>query len=249
MQTLTTPRRHSRRARAQARGLTLIEIMVVMVLISLVLGAMVFGSGSLSSAKLKKTTSGLTGMIRVAYTRATATSRSERIVMDLDNSTMWLEESDAPMLVQTKDLSGAAGASAQTKAEQDAYAAGQAAIKGPNIPRPSFRPVTTMGVGSSDGQPKGPQHLPEPITFRQVQTAHDDEPKIAGRAYLYFWPGGLTERASIELRIAKSINDADTQTLMVSPLTGKVTVKNGPVALVLPTDDKSASEREDRGGF
>jgi general secretion pathway protein H len=237
------------RARAGAAGLTLIELMVCMVLIALVMGAMVFGTGSLATAKLKKTASGLTGMIKVAYTRATATSRSERIVMDLDNSTMWLEESDAPMLVQTKDLSGSGGASAQTKAEQDALAAGQAAIKGPNIPRPSFRPVSTMGVGEADGQPKGPQHLPEPITFRQVQTAHDDEPKIAGRAYLYFWPGGLTERTSIELRIRKSVDDVDTQTLLVSPLTGKVTVKNGPVKLVLPTDDKSASEREDRGGF
>ena len=37
-------------------------------------------------------------------------------------------------------------------------------------------------------------------------------------------------------------------TLTVAPLTGKVTIKNGPVPLVIPTDDISASERQDRGG-
>jgi general secretion pathway protein H len=161
---------------------------------------------------------------------------------------MWLEESDAPMLVQMKDLAGNGGASAQTQAESAALAEGQLAIRGPKIARPSFRPVSTMGIGEADGQPKGPQHLPEPITFRQVQTSHDDEPKTSGRAYLYFWPGGLTERASIELRVRKSVADSDTQTLLVQPLTGKVNVKNGPVALVLPVDDRSASEREDHGG-
>ncbi len=239
---------HRHRARARSGGLTLVELMVVMVLIALVLGAMVFGSGSLSGAKLKKTTSGLTGIIKVAYTRATATSRSQRIVMDLDNQTMWLEESDSPMLVQTKDLAGTGGASAVTQAESAALAEGRLSIRGPAIARPSFRPVSTMGIGEADGQPKGPQHLPDPITFRQVQTSHDDEPKTTGRAYLYFWPGGLTERASIELRVRKSLDDAETQTLLVQPLTGKVKVKNGPSPLVLPTDDLSASEREDHGG-
>ena len=78
---------------------------------------------------------------------------------------------------------------------------------------------------------------------------HDDEPRTKGRAYLYFWPGGLTERASIEIRIGASDEDGDTLTLVVSPLTGKVTVKNGPVALTIPTDDHQASDRQDNGAF
>jgi hypothetical protein len=35
--------------------------------------------------------------------------------------------------------------------------------------------------------------------------------------------------------------------LLVSPLTGKVTVKSGPAPLKVPLDDKEASEREDNG--
>ena len=40
--------------------------------------------------------------IKVAYTRATATSRDLRLVMDIDQKKIWLEESDAPMLAQVE---------------------------------------------------------------------------------------------------------------------------------------------------
>ena len=46
--------------------------------------------------------------IKVAYTRATATSRDLRLVIDLDHQTIWLEQSDIPMLVQSKDKSAPA---------------------------------------------------------------------------------------------------------------------------------------------
>ena len=41
---------------------------------------------------------------------------------------------------------------------------------------------------------------------------------------------------------------AATTRLTVAPLTGKVTIKNGAVPLVIPTDDLTASDRVDRGG-
>jgi general secretion pathway protein H len=78
-----------------------------------------------------------------------------------------------------------------------------------------------------------------------VQTTHDDSPRTSGRAYLYFWPGGRTEPAAIQLRIGDSAEDGRTMTLLVSPLTGKVTVKGGPAEFVVPTDDTQSSDRVD----
>ena len=69
------------------------------------------------------------------------------------------------------------------------------------------------------------------------------------QAYLYFWPGGQTERANIQLKVGESTNEKEAMTLVVSPLTGKVTVKDGAVPLTTPEDDKAASEREDPGAF
>ena len=53
-----------------------------------------------------------------------------------------------------------------------------------------------------------------------------------------------TERASIQLRIRESEAESETVSVLVSPLTGKVTIKPGPVDLEIPTDD---SDRQDTG--
>jgi general secretion pathway protein H len=244
--------------RARERGMTLLEIMVVMVIIAVLVVGVVGGTGQLGGARLKHAATAISGAVKVAYTRATATSKSLRLVFDLDASTMWLEEGDAPMLVQTKDRSGAGGADPAIDSERLAQEEGADILKGPKVSRPHFHPVAGISMTADqvsigkDGAPtggKGPIKLPRGIKFRQIQTAHDDDPHDKGRSYLYFWPGGLTERASIQLHIGDSTDDGDTLSLAVSPLTGKVHVKNGPVALIVPTDDKSASEREDTGGF
>jgi len=101
-----------------------------------------------------------------------------------------------------------------------------------------------MGLVASEPG-KGHKPLERGIRFRQVQTAHDHEPRKEGRAYLYFWPGGQTERAAIQLKIGEGDDETNTVTLLVAPLTGKVTVKDGAVEMPQPQDDQEASERED----
>ncbi len=106
-----------------------------------------------------------------------------------------------------------------------------------------------MALGFADDEAgKGGKPLPRGITFRSVQTTHDDAPRTSGRAYLYFWPGGRTERASIQVRIGTSDSaDQAFMTVLVSPLTGRATIKGGAEDLVVPTDDAHSSEREDTG--
>ena len=233
--------------RAARRGFTLLEIMLVMLIAGLVLSVMIFGSGQLTASRLKRATTMVAGAVRVAYTRATATSRSQRIVFDLDEQKIWLEESETPMLVQAKDTIPTGGAAAVTDAERLAFQEKDAIVKGPRAPKATYQAVETLGFASDTGA-RGPRPLGRGLKFREIQSEHDDQPRTKGRAYLYFWPGGQTERASIELAPANSTSDADTLTLTVAPLTGKVRIKNGPVPLVIPIDDQSASERVDRGG-
>jgi general secretion pathway protein H len=232
--------------RAARRGLTLIEIIVVLAILALVTGVAVAGSMQLPSARLRRSATMVTSAIKVAYTRATATSRDLRLVMDLDDQRIWLEESDAPMLVQSKDASGAGGADPVTQAERAALEEGAKVVKGPPIPRPHFHPIEVFGFGDVDSE-NGGKPLQRGITFRGVQAAHDETERTSGRAYLYFWPGGQTERAAIKLRIGTSTEEYRTLTLVVSPLTGKVTIKGGAVDLQLPTDDEHVSDRQDTG--
>jgi general secretion pathway protein H len=237
---------HAVRARlARRRGVTLIEIMVVIAIIAIVTG---IAAASLHNptADLKRSATMIASAIKVAYTRATATSRDLRLVMDLDGQKIWLEEADRPMLVQSNDKTGTGGADAVTKAEEVAIEEGSKILKGPPIPKPRFRPIEAYGFGDTESG-KGGKPLQGGITFRSVQTPHDDSARTSGRAYLYFWPGGRTERASLQIRIRKSERDEQTLSILVSPLTGKVTIKNGAVDLEVPTDDNQASERQDTG--
>jgi general secretion pathway protein H len=228
--------------------MTLLEILIVMLIIGSMMGVMIFGTGQLTASRLKRATTMVAGAVRVAYTRATATSKSQRLVFDLDAQQLWLEESDGRMLVQPKDTAGTGGAAAVTQAEKDAFKESDRILKGPAPPRPSYHAVESLGFSNETGA-RGPRPLGRGLKIRSVQALHDDEPHTKGRAYIYFWPGGQTERAAIQLAPAASTYDNDTLTLMIAPLTGKVTIKNGPVALVIPRDDLEASERRDRGAF
>jgi general secretion pathway protein H len=234
--------------RKRARGVTLLEVLVVMILVSLVMGGIVLGGGQVASVRLKHTATMIAGAVRVGFMRATATSKSQRLVFDMDERKVWLEESALPMLVQSKDTSPTGGADPATEFERRALEENDRILKGPRPPKPLFKAVTSLGFSDGSGA-KGPRPIDRGISFREIQTLHDDLPRISGRAYLYFWPGGQTEPANIQLRIGLSKDAGDTLTLVVSPLTGKVTVKPGPIPFVLPLDDKAASDRDDRGAF
>jgi general secretion pathway protein H len=226
-----------------------------MVLVSLIMGGMVIGGGQVASVRLKHTATMIAGAVRVAFMRASATAKSQRIVFDMDQQAMWIEESDLPMLVQTKDTSPTkdtsqtGGAEAATMLERKALEENDRILKGPHPPWPLFHPIKAeLGFSNGTGA-KGPRPLDRSITFREIQSLHDDTPRTAGRAYLYFWSGGQTELSNIQVRIGHSEDVGDTLTLVVAPLTGKVTIKNGPVSFVLPADDRAASEREEKGAF
>jgi len=239
---------HRKLRRATARGLTLIEVLIVMAIVALIMGAVVIGSGQLGSSKLRHSSTMIAGAIRVGFSRASATSKSVRLVMDFTENEIWLEEGDQPMLVQSKDLTGTGGAAAATVAEKTAIEEGGRIVKGPTAPRTSYKEIEPMGLAASSPG-KGHKPLERGIKFREVQTQHDEEPRKDGRAYLYFWSGGQTERASIQLKVGDNAEEANAITLIVAPLTGKVTVKDGAVALPKALDDRDLNEREDPGTF
>ena len=235
-------------SRKYRRGLTLIEVLIVMAIVALMMGAIVIGSGQMAGARMRHSSTMITGAIRIGFARASATSKSLRLVMDLSENEIWLEEGDQPMLVQSKDITGTGGAAAATTVEQTAIAEGSRIVKGPTAPRTAFHEIEPMGLAAS-APGAGHKKLDSGIKFREIQTSHDDDAHKDGRVYLYFWPGGQTERASIELKMGDDQNEKNGLTMLVAPLTGKVTIKDGAVPIEKPTTDKEASDRVDPGAF
>jgi general secretion pathway protein H len=223
-------RTHARR-RIAGRGLSLLELLVVVTVIAMLAGVAIMGSGALGSSRIRADAAMLTGAVRTATARANTTGRPARLAFDLDAHRIQLEESTGRMLrKKDEEESTGAGASPVTEAEQRAAKEAKGFLDGPRAPPAMFAPVSDeMGFASDKGN--GGRALSSGVRFRSVQTDHDGEPRTEGRAYLYFWPGGGTERAVIQLER----EGAETGlSVLVSALTGRSRVKSGYIDLIEP---------------
>ncbi|MBW2526426.1 MAG: prepilin-type N-terminal cleavage/methylation domain-containing protein [Deltaproteobacteria bacterium] len=237
------------------RGVTLIEVLITVALIGVLTGGLFIGAGALGSARLKRSASLVASAIRTAYNHANATSRPTRLVFDFDARTITLEEGSGRMLVRRGEKSG--GAAGATDTEQEAIAAAEEIVEGPKAPRAMFRPIrpgaVDLGAGGAEAT-ASPDNLGKALSrgihFLQIEVDHEEDPVESERAYLYFWPGGQTERAAIQLMRGSDraeVDDSDVITLLVAPLTGKVEIVGGAVEMPRPMTDEEASEREDDG--
>src|SRR5690242_19555911 len=207
----------------RSRGVTLIEVLIVLAIVTVAVGITMLGSGAASGARLKRSAVMIAGAIRVAYGHANATSRPVRLVFNFDARSIAIEESTSTLALTKGDRTG--GAAAATEAERKAQAEAEAILKGPRMQRPSFRPVKAFGFDPE--KDKQGKELERNIRFLQIDTGHQDEPARTDQAYLYFWPGGQTERAAIQLSFGGSSADGDVLMVLVSPLTGKADIRRG----------------------
>jgi len=233
-------------ARPRQRGVTLVEVLVAVALAALLSSGVFIGAGGLSSARLRQSSTLVAGAIRVAYTHAGASSRPTRLVFDIEQRTITVEDTEGRMFVQSGDRTG--GAAAATDAEQQAVEEAEEILDGRRPERPSFKPVDKL-LGFRRDKPGGGKHLAKGIVFRQIEVAHEDDPVTEDRAYLYFWPGGQTELCAVQLARAQGtdVDDKDIITVLVAPLTGKVKVLGGAVEMPRPMSDEELSERQDTG--
>lgn len=226
----------------QQRGMTLIEILVVLVLVSTLTGLVVIGTGGVGSARLRATATFVVSLSKVAITRANASGRPVRIVFDIEQNRISLEETTGSRMLRVREgeQSSGAGAEAATDAEKKAEAESEGFLQGARVARPSFVPAKKIELG---GESMGAgRALESGIVYRQIQIEHDDKPRTEGRAYLYFWPGGVTEWASIQLQVR---GKKDVLTVLVSPLTGRSQIQSGSVDLPARNADGEFSEREE----
>lgn len=227
----------------RSRGVTLIEVIIVVALVAVMMTGLVMGMGAVTNARVRAAATMIASGVQVAFSRSASTSKSMRLVFDLDQHTVMLEESDRPMLVRRDDETGTAGAEAATEQERKAKEEAERILEGPVAPRPLFRPVKAMGFEDDKGGASG-RSLGSGVVFKRVEVEHAEEPQTSGRAYLYFWPGGMTERASIQIGRAGSTGDESVLSVLVSPLTGKVKVVGGAEPMEQARED---NEREDQG--
>ena len=227
--------------RQRERGFSLVEVILVVGLMAILSAMVISGSGMLSGTRMRSAGALIMSSVRMAMTRANSIGRPVRIVFDLDAGRLRMEETRGRMLRVTNHEEGAkAGAEAATEAEQQAAEYARDIIQGPRAPAATFTPVESFGADGED--PALGRELGKDIRFVQVQTEHDTEPRVEGRAYMYFWPGGGTERAAIQITRP---GDHQGLTVLVDALTGRAKLARGPVELEEARRDVDFQEREE----
>jgi general secretion pathway protein H len=222
------------RSRSSARGVTLVEVLIVVALIAILAGGAVFGSGMLSSSRLRAGSTLIASAVRLGLARANNSGHATRLVLDLDHDKVLLEEASGSRMLREKEAP-AAGAEAATQAEQAAKAESDRILEGPQAPRTAFKPVSQFAE-----TPEG-RELGKGVDLFSVQTEHDEDPVTSGVAYVYFWPGGATERGNIQL---KRVASDQALTVMVSALTGRTKIEKGLVDLPEARSDREEDQGE-----
>lgn len=232
---------------ATSRAVTLIEVLMVIVLVALLAGAVLFGSGVLGSSRERAAATLIVSGVRMGLSRANSTGLPTRMVFDLDNDRVSLEESNQRQVVREQDPEENEETEESEESEVDpvdalestAHAAAMEVVEGPRTPPPSFTPIEAFR--SEDGEEVKGRELGEGVKLRFVQTQHDSLELTSGRAMLYFWPGGETENAVVHL----GRGDSNGLSVRISALTGRAKIEKGRVELPEPRADGEYSEREE----
>ena len=195
------------------RGMTLIEVIVVIAVMAVVIGAFAVSFGAFSDAKLNSTAGTMKGAMRYLYNLAIVNDRPYRLVVDMDNRRYWgeslmendpcqwfLEEPDDEKMKKSRDY-------ARTEADD-------------------ARAKTRSNFVQSKESLLAPRELPKGVHVTGVLTENLTEKVSAGMVAIHFFPSGRAEKAYIWLGVGDPEGESGVDerlTLDLEGLMGRVT--------------------------
>lgn len=257
-------------SKMRQRGLTLIEIMIVIGVIAMMVGMVAAGFGAGQNAEASRAVNQLANTLRYGYDKARVTGGYYRVLINIGKGEVTLQAGDGRMYMPATDRNGelveydeskardqadrdkraeeSYNKSIQSQVYEDGAEGGEASAFDQYKPAPRKVPRRKPPLFDSFEQENALPDLVEPVKFPEgikivyVRTNDDLEPITEGEASIYFFPGGRTQLAHIHVE-----DDTGTikYTIKLQPLTGRVTIADGHEDLVLPNDP---SDEEDELG-
>jgi general secretion pathway protein H len=218
---VTTPTRTFSRTR---EGMTLIEVLVVVALFAVLMGAVTMSLGALTRTQLRSACMRIVAAASFSYNRAVADGKTLRISIDMDRGTLSIQEARSAVTIVSADDPGRGRDEEDGGEAVDPWAAAKARLEEPLKPsfgRSPFGPVTGrdgQALSRHQNQPLG-----DSVRVAAMYLPHERSVRLAGTGAIYFFPSGLTEHAVVHLTDG---GDDRIYAVEIHPLTGRGKVHN-----------------------
>lgn len=228
--------------RPRRAGMTLIEMMIVVIIVAVAATGLSVGFGALNRTHLRSACMRIAAGSRFAYNRAISQGTTVRLAFDLDTEQMSFEEAHGAVTLARIDderrgnvEDDSEGADA---AGVDPWEAARARLA--DTLRPSFgaSPFTTL-----TGSRYAAAELSDGIAIDRLITPHEADPREDGVGHIYFFPNGQTEHAVVWV----TDNHDRVFSIEIHPLTGRGRIREGsyePEELMVDGDEETSEVRE-----
>ena len=221
MQFLRQPRRTQFHAVWRRRGMTLIELMIVIVILALAAGAVMAGLGAVTNATLRSAALRVVSASRFAHGRATTHGNTVRLHFDFDAHTMAVEEAEGAMVLADQDDRRRGE---DDEAIVDPWAAAEARLDEtfePSFGESPFGPI--RGRGQVALEKYKADRLGSDVMLARLYASHAQDARTRGTGSVYFFPSGMTHEAVLWLT---NEDEDEVYSVIWHPLTGRARIEN-----------------------
>jgi general secretion pathway protein H len=191
-----------------SNGFTLLEVMIVLALVSAIV---VLGIPRIKGPEnnVKSILRHLTVLSREIRNESRAKNKTHRLVFNLEEGkqSYWVEATEGMVLTPEKQED-----SKKNEQEKSESAAANSFSK-------------------SEKFFKGVKKIPDGVLIHAVETTWEAEPVKQGKAYVYYSPQGMVDKAVVVFKSSKTIPRENFWSLVTNPLTGQMGVFEKEVLL------------------
>lgn len=226
-------------ARRRDRGITLLEILIVLAILGAAVAILLAGLGRARKLDLREKATKLAAGFRSAFDRAAATAAAHRVVIDFETQSFKIERCEGKVILRRSTDEAAAAEKAKLLEQEERIRAEEAAKEAEQVAKSRSQngitaevappPDATKALGAAECAPvKGEMGkgvklgTKRGIKIKTVYVGHLSEAVTEGTVTVNFFPPGRGERAVVELE-----QGDDVFSVVVHPLTGRVVSREG----------------------